>query len=59
MVLIKGGSFDMGDAFGDGNENEETSPHRVTIKDFYLCKYPVTQTQSKLVMGNNPWHFQG
>ncbi|MCK6690775.1 MAG: SUMF1/EgtB/PvdO family nonheme iron enzyme [Thermoanaerobaculia bacterium] len=41
MVLIKGGTFDMGDTFGEG-ENNEKPVHRVTLSDFYLGKTEVT-----------------
>lgn len=58
MLPIKGGTFDMGDTFGDGSTTEKPV-HRVTIKDFHLCKYPVTQGQWKKVMGKNPASFQG
>lgn len=42
MIPIKGGSFKMGDTFGDGFDDEKPV-HRVTVPDFLLCKYPVTQ----------------
>ncbi len=44
FVLIKGGSFDMGDTFGDG-DNDEKPVHRVTVSDFYLAKTEVTVGQ--------------
>jgi len=48
-VLVKAGTFTMGD-------NEMGYPeHQVTLtKDFYISKYPVTQSQYKAVMGTNP-----
>lgn len=55
MVFIKGGVFDMGDTFGDGKENEKPI-HKVTIDDFSLSKYVITQGQWKVVMGSNPSH---
>ncbi len=58
MLSIKGGSFDMGDTFGDGFPDEKPG-HRVTVPDFLLCKYPVTQAQWKQIMGTNPSHFKG
>jgi len=42
MILIKGGSFTMGDTWGSG-DTDEIPKHQVTIKDFYLCKYEVTK----------------
>jgi len=39
MVLIKGGSFMMGDVFGDGNAGQpETPVHEVVLGDFYLAR---------------------
>ncbi|MCY7328673.1 MAG: SUMF1/EgtB/PvdO family nonheme iron enzyme, partial [Saprospiraceae bacterium] len=58
MIPIKGGPFDMGDTFGDGDANEKPV-HRVTVKDFHLGKYPVTQAQWKAIMGDNPSNFKG
>ncbi|MHA2121446.1 MAG: formylglycine-generating enzyme family protein [Promethearchaeota archaeon] len=46
MVFIKGGSFDMGDVFDEGGENEKPN-HRVTVDDFYIAKYEVTVGQFK------------
>jgi formylglycine-generating enzyme required for sulfatase activity len=55
MVFVKGGAFDMG-----SNKYETEKPiHRVTVPDFRICKYPVTQGQWKQIMGNNPAHFKG
>ena len=50
FVLVKGGCFQMGDTFGDGERNEKPV-HEVCVKDFYLGKYEVTQGQWKAVMG--------
>ena len=60
MIHIKGGTFEMGDTFGDGYDWEKPV-HSVTLSDFSLCKYPVTQGLWKAVMGegNNPSHFKG
>jgi len=41
MVLIKGGSFDMGDTFGEG-DSDEKPVHRVTVNSFYLSQYELT-----------------
>ncbi len=46
FVLIKGGSFQMGDCFGDGNFAMSENPvHEVTLGDFLLAKYEVTVGQ--------------
>ncbi|MBN8680169.1 MAG: SUMF1/EgtB/PvdO family nonheme iron enzyme [Chitinophagales bacterium] len=44
MVLVKGGTFTMGDEKGDGDSDEKPT-HTVTIKDFYLGKYEVTNAE--------------
>lgn len=58
MVFIPGGTFQMGDTFGDGDEDEKPV-HTVTVSDFYLGKYEVTQKQWQEIMGNNPSDFKG
>ena len=60
MVFVKGGTFEMGDVFGEGSDHEKPV-HLVTLDDFWMCKYPVTQGLWKAVMGadNNPSHFTG
>ncbi len=58
MVLQKvpGGTFTMGDTFGDGWSGELPT-HQVTLSDFYIGKYEVTQGQWVAVMGSNPSYF--
>jgi formylglycine-generating enzyme required for sulfatase activity len=46
----------MGDTFGDGEE-DELPTHQVTVSDFYIGIYPVTQGEWQTVMGSNPSHF--
>lgn len=56
MVFIKGGTFKMGDEQGRGNW-EEKPVHTVSVSDFYIGKFEVTQSQWKEIMGDNPSHF--
>jgi formylglycine-generating enzyme required for sulfatase activity len=60
MVLCIGGTFPMGDIDGHGNDSEKPV-HYVTLNDFYIGKYPVTQKQWIQIMGNNRNHskFKG
>ncbi|MBN1125169.1 MAG: formylglycine-generating enzyme family protein [Sedimentisphaerales bacterium] len=44
MVLIPGGTFQMGDSFGEG-ELEELPLHTVTVSSFYMCRYEITNRQ--------------
>ena len=57
MVFIKGGCFDMGDTFGDG-EKDEKPVHEVCVDDFYLGEHEVTQGEWQDVMGNNPSSYK-
>ena len=41
FVLIQGGSFEMGDTFGDGRSDEKPV-HRVVVSDFYIGVHEVT-----------------
>ncbi|MDQ5987291.1 MAG: Hercynine oxygenase [Syntrophus sp. SKADARSKE-3] len=53
FIFVKGGCFQMGDTFGDGDSNERPV-HKVCIDDLYVGKYKVTQKQWRTLMGNNP-----
>lgn len=41
MVFIKGGCFEMGDTFGDG-DSDERPVHTVCVDDFYMGQHEVT-----------------
>lgn len=58
FLCVKGGSFAMGDTFGDGFENEQPV-HPVDLDDFFLGKYPVTQEEWYALTGDNPALFKG
>lgn len=53
MVLIKGGAFQMGD------KHIAAPVHSVTLSDFEIGKYPVTQKLWIDIMGKNPSSFKG
>ncbi|MGB8686510.1 MAG: SUMF1/EgtB/PvdO family nonheme iron enzyme [Microcoleus sp.] len=55
MVYIPGGTFQM----GSSESSSEQPLRQVTVKPFYLGKYPITQEQWEAVMGNNPSEFKG
>ena len=60
MIFVEGGAFDMGSADDDPEAYDREKPrHRVTVPDFYLGEYPVTQALWKAVMDNNPSNFEG
>jgi len=56
MVYVRGGTFTMGSNEGDADEKPT---HQVTLSDFYIGKYEVTQKQWKALMGTNPSEFKG
>jgi len=58
IVWIKGGSFIMGSKSQDGKP-DESPPHKVTIKSFYIDKYEVTKHEFDSVMGYNPSSSRG
>ncbi len=51
MTQVGGGNFDLG---SDDEATDRKPAHTVTVKDFSIGTYEVTQEQWKLVMGNNP-----
>jgi formylglycine-generating enzyme required for sulfatase activity len=55
MVFVKGGAFKMG-CTGEQKECEdnEKPAHNVTVGDFYIGKYEVTQKQWFKIMGDIP-----
>ncbi len=60
MVFVKGGSFMMGCTKGDEDcFSDEFPAHKVSVSDFYIGKYEVTQQQWKNIMGYNNSHFKG
>jgi len=60
MVAIAGGTFLMGSPLTEAKRFVNESPqHPVTIQNFYLGKFAVTQTQWQQIMGSNPSKFLG
>jgi len=56
MVLVKGGTFQMG---SDSGVSDERPRHTVTLRDYMIGKYEVSQTFWQFIMGNNPSGFKG
>ncbi|MCB6416107.1 SUMF1/EgtB/PvdO family nonheme iron enzyme [Faecalimonas umbilicata] len=59
FVLITGGTFDMGSPDAEGWRSEDETQHTVTVSDFYMSMYEVTQAEYAEVTGNNPSSFSG
>ncbi|MEM9922532.1 MAG: SUMF1/EgtB/PvdO family nonheme iron enzyme [Cyanobacteria bacterium P01_D01_bin.50] len=59
MAEIPGGKFIMGSPASEkGREENESPQHEVTVKPFFMAKFPITQAQYKAIMGQNPSYFQ-
>ena len=58
FIHVKGGSFSMGCSGGAGDcRPDNRAVHTVTVSDFYMGKYEITQQEYEQVMGTNPSHF--
>ncbi len=61
MVYVTGGTFTMGataEQGSDASDNEKPA-HQVTLSDYHISKYEVTQELWHAVMGSNPSKFVG
>jgi formylglycine-generating enzyme required for sulfatase activity len=56
LVFVQGGTFQMGSNSGD---EDEKPAHSVTLSDFSVGKFEVTQAQWKEIMGTAPSIFSG
>ncbi len=56
MVFVRGGTFTMGCTGEQGSDcwESEKPVRQVTLRDYYVGKYPVTQAQWRAVMGSDP-----
>jgi len=54
MVILPAGSFTI----GSDEDDSEKPKHQVTLKQFAIAKYPVTQEQYQAVMESNPSKFK-
>lgn len=59
FIYLDGGTFQMGrnELYHEGGETE-TPVHAVTVKSFWISKYPVTQEQYFKLTRVNPSHFK-
>ena len=59
FLLITGGTFDMGSPESEAWRSADETQHSVTVSDFYMSAYEVTQQEYEFVMGENPSNFSG
>ncbi len=60
MVYVAGGTFMMGASASDSEAHDCEKPaHSVTLSEYYIGKYEVTQKQWVEIMSSNPSYFKG
>lgn len=59
FVLISGGTFQMGSLESEAWRVEDETAHTVTVSDYYISKFEVTQAEYQAIMGKNPSAFTG
>ncbi len=59
FVLIPGGTFQMGSPETESWRSEDEAQHTVTVSDFYMSIYELTQEEYQGIMGENPSTFSG
>ncbi|MBQ7196957.1 MAG: SUMF1/EgtB/PvdO family nonheme iron enzyme [Synergistaceae bacterium] len=59
FVLVKGGKFLMGSPSSENWRSDDELQHEVTLNDFYISRYEVTQQEYKKLIGDNPSTFRG
>ena len=59
FVFVKGGKFLMGSPSSENWRSDDELQHEVTLNDFYISRYEVTQSEYKNLIGENPSTFYG
>jgi len=59
FLLIQGGTFQMGSPETESWQGEDELQHTVTVSDFFISPYEVTQKDYEEIMGANPSNFIG
>lgn len=59
LILINGGTYLMGSPETEMQRETDEVQHEVTVSDFYIGRYEVTQKEYEDVMGENPSNFEG
>ena len=59
LVLIKGGTFQMGSPATEPERDADETRHEMTVQDFFMSPTEVSQQEYESVMGNNPSERKG
>ncbi len=59
LIFVEGGSFQMGDAFDDGDADiDEVFVHDVNVSSFLMSKYEISQKEFETIMEYNSSDFK-
>lgn len=59
FVLVQGGTFQMGSPEEEAWRSEDEVRHTVTVSNFYMSAYELTQAEYQEITGENPSSFSG
>ncbi len=59
FILISGGTFEMGSPEEEAWRSDDETLHTVTVSDFYMSPYELTQKEYRDICGENPSSFEG
>lgn len=59
FTLIKGGTFQMGSPESEPWRGSDEARHAVTVSDFYMSVYEVSQAEYREITGETPSNFSG
>ena len=59
MVLVEGGTFQMGSPATEPERDADETLHEVTVADFMMSRTEVSQQEYERVMGKNPSEHKG
>jgi len=59
FLPLPGGTFEMGSPESEAWRGSDEARHTVTVSDFYISPYEMTQKEYRELMGENPSSFTG
>lgn len=59
FILVEGSTFSMGSPDSEAWRSDDEMQHTVTVSDFYMSAFEVTQAEYQAVTGSNPSAFSG
>lgn len=59
MIFVRGGTFQMGSPESENWREKDETLHAVTLDDFYISRYEITQEEFEKIMQKNPSASKG